>query len=268
MENKPMTQIAAYLNKEFLDTGDAFGTAKSLGFDAVEIPEMFFSPPEDEVGQEQLAQTIKKYDLKVRWHTSPSYNQYFSSADADLRSKNIERMLWELSLAHKMGWNVFLIHPGHAGAEEDKQRVYEALRFINEKAIALNIQLLLENASGPFDGDPHQLVRTIEEVPGLKLTFDCSHAYRSIFCREGKGTLIDHLSIVKPFVYSFQFNDYDGKTNCEVGKGMLPWRQFMPMALDIGCETWAIELNTIQETVASRDFLQRWLEKDGKRANA
>jgi len=134
------------------------------------------------------------------------------------------------------------------------------LRLINEKAIALNIQLLLENASGPFDGDPHQLVRTIEQVPGLKLTFDCSHAYRSIFCREGKSTLIDHLSIVNPYVYSFQFNDYDGKTNCEVGKGMLPWHQFMPMALDIGCDTWAIELNTIQETVASRDFLQRWLK--------
>ncbi|HIE28567.1 TPA: hypothetical protein EYP66_14905 [Candidatus Poribacteria bacterium] len=94
-----MTQIAAYLNKEFLDTGDAFGTAKSLGFDAVEIPEMFFSPPEDEEGQEQLAQTLKKYDLKTRWHTSPSHNQYFSSADAELRSQNIERMFWELQKA-------------------------------------------------------------------------------------------------------------------------------------------------------------------------
>ena len=256
-----MTQIAAYLNQEFLNTGDAFGTAKSLGFDAVEIPEMFFSPPEDEEGQEQLAQTIKKYDLKTRWHTSPSYNQYFSSENSDLQSENIERMLWELDFVHRMGWDVFLIHPGSAETEEDKQRAYEALRVINEKAIALNIQLVLENASGPFNGDPHELVRTMEEVGNLKLTFDCSHAYRSLFCKEGKGTLIDHLSIVKPFVHSFQFNDYDGKTNCELGKGMLPWHQFMPMALDIGCETWAIELNTIRETVASRDFLQRWLNR-------
>ena len=254
-----MTQIVAYLNKEFLDTGDAFGTAKSLGFNAVEIPEMFFSPPEDEEGQEQLAQTLKKYDLKARWHTSPTYNQYISSENSDLRAQDIERMLWELDFVNKIGLDAFLIHPGSAETEEDKQRAYEALRVINEKAIALNIQLVLENASGPFNGDPHELVRTMEEVGNLKLTFDCSHAYRSLFCQENKGTLIDHLSIVKPFVHSFQFNDYNGKTNCELGKGMLPWHQFMPMALDIGCETWAIELNTIHETVASRDFLQRWL---------
>jgi sugar phosphate isomerase/epimerase len=255
-----MTQIAAYLNKEFFDTDNAFETAKSLGFDAVEIPEMYFSPPEDEVGQKQLTETVKKYDLKTRWHTSPSYNQYFSSADDSLRSKNIDRMLWELDFVRRMGWNVFLIHPGSAETAEDKQRAYEALRIINERAVVLNLKLVLENASGAFNGDPHELVRTMEEVGSLKLTFDCSHAYRSLFCKEGKGTIIDHLSIVKPFVHSFQFNDYNGKANCEVGKGMLPWQEIMPIALEIGCETWAIELQTIHETVASKDFLQNWLE--------
>ena len=33
-----MYEIAAYLNQEFWDNGDAFGTARSLGFTSVEIP--------------------------------------------------------------------------------------------------------------------------------------------------------------------------------------------------------------------------------------
>jgi sugar phosphate isomerase/epimerase len=169
-------------------------------------------------------------------------------------------MYWELDWAHSLGWDVFVLHPGPAETEADRQRVYKALGFINEKAVALDIQLALENGSGAFSGDPHELVRICKEVPGLKLTLDCSHAYRSVFCREGEGTIIEYFSIVAPLIHSFQFNDYGGKTNCTVGKGILPWRELMPRALAICCETWTIELHTIHETVASRDFLQCWLE--------
>ena len=255
-----MTQIAAYLNQEFFDTGDAFGTAKALGFDAVQIPEMYFPPPEDEAGQERFAKALEKYDLKASWHTSPSHNRHFGSTDVALRERNIERMLWELDWIHRLGWDVFVIHPGPAETEADRQRVYEALRLINERAAALDIQLVLENASGAFDGDPHELVRTCGEVSGLELALDCSHAYRSVFCKEGRDTILDHLSIVAPSIHSFQFNDYDGRTNCAVGKGMLPWQELMPRVLAIGCETWTIELHTIRETVASRDSLQGWLK--------
>lgn len=256
-----MTQIAAYLNQEFFDSKDAFGTAKSLGFNYVEIPGMFFSPPEDLEDRKKLAEKLEKHDLKARWHTSPSHNTYFGSPDIERRQKNIDRTLWELSFVHEMGWEIFIIHPGQAEIENDRQRAYQALRIINEKAVELNIQLELENASAVFNGHPHELIRTCEEVPGLKITFDCSHAYRSTFCQKGEGSIVEHLSIVKPFTNSFQFNDYDGTKNCTVGEGMLPWDELMPIVLSIPCDVWAIELNSIKETVKTRDFLEGWLEK-------
>lgn len=255
-----MTQIAAYLNKEFFDSKDAFATAKSLRFDYVEIPGMFFSPPEDSEGRKRLAERLERYNLKARWHTSPSNNTYFGSSDAERRRENIDRTLWELAFVKEMGWEFFLIHPGRAETEDDRQRAYEALRIINEKAVELNIQIELENASAVFNGHPHELVRICEEVPGLKITFDCSHAYRSTFCQGGEGSIIDHLSIVKPFTNSFQFNDYDGERNCTVGEGLLPWDELMPIILSIPCDVWAIELNSIEETVKTRDVLQGWLE--------
>ena len=251
-----MTQIAAYLNKEFFDSKDAFATAKSLGFDYVEIPGMVFSPPEDLEGRKKLAEKLERHNLKARWHTSPSHNTYFGSSDAFLRRKNIDQSLWELSFVHEMGWEMFIIHPGQAEIENDRQRAYEALRIINEKTVELNIQLELENASGVFNGHPHELVRICEEVPGLKITFDCSHAYRSTFCQEGEGSIVDHLSIIKPFTNSFQFNDYNGTKNCTVGEGILPWDELMPIILSIPCDVWAIELNSIEETVKTRDFLK------------
>jgi len=255
-----MPQIMAYLNREFFDTGDAFGTAKSLGFDAVEIPESFFTPPEHEKDRMHLARILKTYGLKARWHTNPQYNRHLSSENAVLRSENIERMLWELAFARKMGWNEFIIHPGPAATERDKQRVYESLKVINEKACKLHIQLLLENASGGFDGDPYELVRIMNEVPGLKITLDLVHAFRSFFCKTGKGTLIDYLSILSPFISSFQFNDYDGEKRCTVGTGVLPWQTLMPKILSTQCKTWTIELHTVQETVSSKEYLQRWLD--------
>jgi len=255
-----MTQIAAYLNKEFFDSKDAFTTAKSLGFDYVEIPGRFFLPPENLEGRKKLAEKLKRHNLQARWHTSPGHNTYFGSSDEEKRQTNIDRTLWELSFVYEMGWELFIIHPGQAETEDDRLRAYEALNIANEKAVQLNIQLELENASAVFNGHPHELVRICEEVPGLKITFDCSHAYRSTFCQGGEGSIVEHLSIVKPFTNSFQFNDYDGTRNCAVGEGMLPWDELMPIILSIPCDVWAIELNSIGETVKTRDVLQGWLE--------
>jgi len=60
---EPMTQIAAFLNKEFWDTGDAFGTTKSLGFDAAQIADNYFSPPEDAIKQAEA----KCKDIFAKW---------------------------------------------------------------------------------------------------------------------------------------------------------------------------------------------------------
>ena len=101
-----VTRIAAYLNKEFFDTGDAFGTVKELGFEAVEIPETHFPPPEGEEEEAQLKASLEACGLKSWWHTLSSHNRYFGSKGRARRERNIERMLWKLELAHRMGREV------------------------------------------------------------------------------------------------------------------------------------------------------------------
>lgn len=254
-----MPEIVAYLNEAYWATGDAFGAAKDAGFRAVEIPEMFYEPPEDPAGERALRDRVEALGLGVIWHTHPKHNRHFGSEDRVLRQANIDRTARELDFAHRMGWTTFVIHPGKADSEAEKARAREALAGLAERAEGLGIQLALENASGPFDGDPGELAQTCREIPGVRLTYDCSHAYRSVYCREGRGDIVAHLTAVRPFVHSIQFNDYNGTANCALGRGVLPWDALMPMALEMACETWTIELHSVEETVASKAFLESWL---------
>ena len=253
-----MIEITAYLNQEFWDTGDAFGTAKSLGFTSVEIPEMHCPMPEETGEQARFKAAVLACGVRSWWHTLPAHNRHFGSADEALRGGNVRRMEWELAFAHDLGWDRFVIHPGSAADEPEKQRVYSALGRLQEKAAALGIQLLVENASDRFNGDPHELARICDEVEGLGLAFDCSHAYRSVFCKEGRGSVVDHFRTVASRVQAVQFNDYDGTANCALGKGLLPWEELLRVVADTRCKTYTVELQTIAETVSSRDYLLQW----------
>ena len=253
-----MPTIAAYLNPEFLAADNPWATAKSQGFDMVEVPASFFTTPNDEQGWSELARTLRENGLTARWHCKPRDNRDFGSEDAGLRQASIDRMFWELLWVSRIGWSRFILHSGHAGTKEDRKRAREALSIVNDRARELGIQLELENGSNPFNGDPEELIATCKQVPGLKLTFDCSHAYRSAFCKAGRGSIIDHLNLIRPFVSSIQFNDYDGSANCAVGRGLLPWDRLMPTIVEMECGIWGIELMTIEETVATREFLSRW----------
>ena len=255
-----MPEIVAYLNQAFFDAGDAFLAAKGAGFSAVEIPEMYFEPPEDDAGCAQLKQKAEELALDVIWHTHPAYNRNLGSGDKAARKQDIDRMVWELDFVSRTGWRTFVIHPGHAGTEDAKGRARDALGALSENAESLGIQLVLENASGPFNGDPNELAGICKQVPGLKLTYDCSHAYRSEFCTGGRGSIIDHITIARPYIHSIQFNDYNGSRNCALGEGEIPWDEVMPIALALNCETWTVELKTIEETVASKVFLEGWLD--------
>ena len=254
-----MPEIVAYLNEAYWAAGDGFAAARGQGFRAVEIPEMYYAPPEDSEGEAALQAATE--GLSVIWHTAPAHNGHFGSADRELRDANIARTEWELDFVQRMGWRTFIVHPGKPDGEEDEARAYEALRTVGERATDRGIQLVVENASGPFNGDPNVLADICERVPGARLTWDCSHAYRSEYCQNGQGDLMEHLSIVRQHVHSIQFNDYNGSTNCEVGQGLLPWDRLMPIALEMGCETWTIELHSIEETLASRTYLETWLNQ-------
>ncbi len=253
-----MYEIAAYLNQEFWDNGDAFGTARSLGFTSVEIPEMHCPMPEEPGELVRFKAAVLAAGMRSWWHTLPAHNRHFGSLDEALRGGNIRRIEWELAFAHDLGWDRFVIHPGSAADESEKQSVYSALGCLQEKAAALGIQLLVENASDRFNGDPNELARICDEVQGLGLAFDCSHAYRSVYCREGHGSIVDHLKIVAPRAQAIQFNDYDGTANCALGQGLLPWEELLPIIANIRCEAFTVELQTIAETVSSRDYLVRW----------
>ena len=250
--------IAAYMNPDFLNRPDPWVEANTRGFQMVEIPGCHFDPFDEANSATDLAGALRDNGLSARWHCSPGFNQQFGSEDSSLRQANLDRMRRELDWVHEMGWNMFILHSGRGETADERARARESLQKLNETAKRLGIDLLLENGSSRFNGDPEELIATCETVPGLGITFDCSHAHRSVFCKEGKGSVADHLDLVRPYVRSFQFNDFDGSTNCAVGRGELPWDQLMPMAIDLDCEVWAIEVATIEETIATRDFLDSW----------
>ena len=79
-----------------------------------------------------------------------------------------------------------------------------------------------------------------EDVPGIGIAMDIGHAYRSIFCLDGSGTLSDWVDIAAPWVKSIQFNDVkrgaDRFVQTAVGRGDVPYDELVPKLLDLDCD--------------------------------
>jgi len=125
--------------------------------------------------------------------------------------------------------------------------------------------LELECASGPFNGDPRELVSLCEAVPGIGIALDIAHAARSVFCREQGNTLVDWIQVAAPHVKSVQFNDVsteDGRhVQTPVGQGDIPYEMIMPQVLKSECPWWTIELQKTRHLVESKKYLDPFLSR-------
>jgi len=258
-----MTKLAAYTGSELTAEADPFAKVRELGFDSIEIAGIALPLPEDEGGLAQWTERLERLSLTPRFHCSPAVNTDFYSADEGDRSRCLTETERDIRASHGLGIRSVVIHPSAAKTAADRHRVVDALRTLQEQAEPVGIQLELECASGPFNGDPRALASLCEDVPGVGIAMDMGHAFRSTFCLDGSGTLGDWIDMAAPWVKSIQFNDVTREggrfVQAAVGRGELPYDELMPRLVDLGCEWWTIELDSIDDLVESKEYVTEFL---------
>ena len=258
-----MTRLAAYVGRELAAGPDPFAGARDLGFQAIEIPGLVLPLPQDEAALAEWADRLDRLGLTRRFHCSPSNNRSFFSADSLARSACLDRTIADIEGASRLGIDCVVIHPSAAKDAEDRGRVVDALGTLRTRADRLGVELHLECASGPFNGDPRELAGLCRDVPGIGIAMDIRHAFRSEFCRGGAGDLADWIEIAGPYVKSLQFNDFvregDHAADAPVGRGEIPYEEIMPRLVELRCEWWTIELTAVDQLVKSREYLEPFL---------
>ena len=110
------------------------------------------------------------------------------SKDRKLRKKSIHESLWALDIAHKLGFHVVTIHPGHTDSKEDVadkeywRLLIDAFKQLAKRAEKLDVKIgvePMENIPKEFVIAPKHLDRIISSVDSknLGVTFDLVHTY-------------------------------------------------------------------------------------------
>ena len=235
-----------------------------MGFDCVEIAGICLPLPDGHAALADWSARLRHLALEPRFHCSPANNRYFPSPDEALRSGNLRSTIRDIEAAARLGIHAVVIHPGAADGPEGRRRVVTALEILQEHAAGVEIQLELECASGPFNGNPRELVELCRKVDGIALALDMAHAFRSVFCLDGEGTLDDWISIAAPWIRSIQFTDLKSEGErfvpAVIGDGVLPYERMMPRLLALDCPWWTIELVSIQQLAESKTYLERFIQ--------
>ncbi len=259
-----MTKLAAYTGEELSAEPDPFAKVRQLGFRCIEIAGMSLPLPHHQADLAKWSDQFESLGLEPRFHCSPKTNSAFFNSDEAARSLSLSQTARDLKAAARIGIRSVVIHPSAAVSSEDGQRVINALCCLQEQAARLDIQLELECASGPFNGDPGKLASLCKAVPGVGIALDVGHAFRSLFCLEGTGTLAKWIEIASPWVKSIQFNDVKREderfVQTAVGQGDVPYKDVMSSLIALNCPWWTIELASIDGLMQSRAYLEQFLQ--------
>lgn len=258
-----MTKLAAYTGNELAAEAEPFARVRELGFEAIEIAGIVLPLPEAEAGLAEWSDRLRRLGLEPRFHCKPRDNREFYNADSAARSECLHRTTRDIRNASRLGVRSVVIHPSAAAGPEDRRRVIDALERLKKQADEVGVQLELECASGPFNGDPRELAALCKAVPGVGIALDIVHAARSVFCREGAGTLAEWIEIAAPHIQSIQFNDVtrdgDRFIQTAVDHGEMPYDKIMSPLVEVGCAWWTIELQSIKHLVESKRYLEQFL---------
>ncbi|RLF20500.1 MAG: hypothetical protein DRN15_01805 [Thermoprotei archaeon] len=215
---------------------------------------------------ERFRELCSSKGLEVRVHQYPSDN-IASPSEYAWRS-NLNSLLRSLEVASSMGASCFIVHPGFyrriTGSEAARSRARAALYELVDKAQELGIRLLVENNSrgSSIYISPDEMLDLVREF-NVRIVFDPAHAYRSGFNPlEFYRDLRDHIDEV-------HVNDaLDNREHLPVGEGMIDYSSLIK---EIGPEpkhVFVIETCDIKGAKASREYLERELEKLRSRATS
>lgn len=138
-----------------------------------------------------------------------------ASKSRELREKSIEAHRRSMQVAHRLGAEVYVLHPGKAagGSEElNLDAVYKLVEF----GEGLGLRVGLENGyvgSGPLTYLPEQF----KELEGVPIVLDIGHAFVA-------GVLSEFLEM-KDRIIEVHFHDNDGSADSHLclGDGIVPW---------------------------------------------
>jgi len=258
-----MATLALYMGKIIAAEADPFARARELGFSAIEIAGYAMPWPEDSRGLDEWSDRLQRLGLQARYHCTPKDNTNFCSSDASARSASLTLTSRDLANASQLGIRDVIIHPSAAVSPEDRQRVIESIGILKEQADQIDIHLEMENGSGPFNGDPGELSRICEALPGVGICMDVGHVFRSEFCNRSAEGFIQWVKAAARHVSSIQFNDVRTEAgharSAAVGRGEIPYVAVMPCLLALNCPWWTIELTEIDQIVATKEYLERFM---------
>ena len=153
-------------------------------------------PSPEELSAVNAARSAAKLQVLVHSRFVPS----LASSDGACRSRSVEHLAKELSLASALGADAYVIHGGAYSVDSDLET---GVRFFSESVIraveqsSCRIPLLLENVPGGgrrMGGALEDLARLHDalkpRLPGVGVCLDTAHAYAAGYdCSSAEGAL-------------------------------------------------------------------------------
>jgi sugar phosphate isomerase/epimerase len=163
-------------------------------------------------------------------HESPDKTKYnLCSKNKKLRDRSIKKNLLALDFAHKLGFKIVVIHPGHKDKADDSvDKEYwdlqiDAFKKLAGKAERLNLDLaieLMEKRGKEFVTEPSSMLKIIKEINSehAGITVDLTHAFT-----HGSDKPLEFLESSKGLIFHAHFSGYgEKKTHVPLHMSTIP----------------------------------------------
>jgi deoxyribonuclease-4 len=154
----------------------------------------------DEAENEMFVQARLKYDLQPLLVHAP-YLLNLASPDPSLVEKSLQRLIFDMGMAHRWQAEGVVLHLGSGGSEmhidEAMERVAAGMRVVRERTPGPT-KLILENSAGQGNivGDTPEELGRVVELAGrerIGVCLDTAHAFAAGYAINTKAGLDDFL---------------------------------------------------------------------------
>lgn len=203
---------------------------------------------------QQIKNNSEKNNLFLIVHT-PFYLP-ISTAIPEISTAAIKVLKRGINLAKRVGAKIIDIHPGRV--EIDPNKNFEALakniRKVMKMSKKYRIKISLENSLGQrvLCGKPEDLLRIVDSVKGLGITFDAGHA------NVMNLNPTKYFKKVKGFVINMHLHDNSGKTDEHAlfGKGNINFKSLLKECKNADyCGPFILELYPHKKLLKGKEIL-------------
>ena len=215
---------------------EAIEVLGKIGYDAIEIWAVGLEHQlrEKMTSFAKIRAALHKYRMTGTIHAPTKDSETMEmlnicSKNAKLRNKSLRKNLQAMNYAHRLGFHVITVHPGHLDSPSDKaDRVYwqlqiDAFKKLAKKAAQLNLDLaieLMEHRPKEFVMEPPDVHKIIKAVKSKHLgaTVDITHAFT-----HGMDKPIEFLDGCREHIFHAHMSGYtEKKTHVPLHMSIIP----------------------------------------------